>query len=469
MRKRKGIKLVSMLLLVVFCIAVISGCAKSKPIEQKPEQTTENKETNKQEKTEDKKEQKEITIRYMSATTAGSPQYDILHGLIEKFQKEHPNIKIVHDALPSAELRTKITVEMAADNPPHASWCPLSYAREFMKDNKIIDWRPVFEDPKHKEFKQWFDQKTFEAVTYKDGRIMMAPYEASVDALFYNSELFEKYGWEPPKTFDDLIELAKKCREKGIYALVTGGKDIRFAWLASALLVRVIGVEKAKALGYGNAMTKWNDPEYGFPQAMKKFKELVDAEAFPPGVLGMTVNEADQMFARGEAAMYYEGQWKVGNFIAVGGDEFIKKVKRVNFPIMTDMPNGDPEACVGGILVGTIVSSNKPQEEIEAAIEWAKAISSPEYYGPAMETGTNLYAGKINYDRTKPPAVINELYDAFQKTPRFIPSMDAMAPPPIDLAIKKTAMPGIVSGELTVEEAIAEVQKVAEEYVKSLK
>lgn len=466
LKQRKLLKLMSLLIALVLCTALFSACTTNG---QGSDKTPGEQGTDEQGKSGDNKGgQRQITIRYMSPATAGSPQYDILEGLLEKFNKEHPNIKVVHDALPSADLRTKLTVEFASGNPPHASWSPLSYAREFMRDNKIIDWKPIFEDPKHQEFKQWFDEKTLQIATYKDGRIMVAPYEASVDGLFYNSEIFEKYGWEPPKTFDDLIELAKKCREKGIYALVTGGKDMRFAWMASALLVRAIGVEKMNELTMGDAMTKWNDPEYGFPKAMQKFKELVDAEAFPPGVLGLSANEADQMFARGEAAMYYEGQWKPGNFVTAGGEEFIKKVKRANFPAMTDMPNGDAEASVGGILVGTIVASEKPEDEIEAAIEWVKVISSPDYYGPCLEAGTNLYAGKYEYDRSKPPAVINELYDAFLAAPRFVPSMDVVAPPAVDLAIKQTAMPGIIAGELTLEEAIAEVQKAAEEYVKSL-
>ena len=59
--------------------------------------------------------------------------------------------------------------EMAADNPPHASWCILSYA-EFMRDDKIIDWKTVYDDPNHKEFKEWFDDKTLEFSAYKDGR-----------------------------------------------------------------------------------------------------------------------------------------------------------------------------------------------------------------------------------------------------------------------------------------------------------
>ena len=469
MAKKQLLKLLAVMLVLVLCVASFAACSQSSDDQEgKPEPAEDPKDDGKEPAEKPQDPGKKLTIRYMSPATAGTPQAEILEEVIKEFVDENPIITLLHDALPSAELRTKITVEMAADNPPHASWCILSYAREFMRDDKIIDWKTVYDDPNHKEFKEWFDDKTLEFSAYKDGRLMMAPYEASIDGLFYNTEIFEKYGWEPPKTFDDLIDIAKKCREQGIYAIVTGGKDMRFAWMASALLVRAIGIEKATELAMGDAITKWNDPEYGFPQAMEKFKELVDAEAFPPGTVGLSATEADQMFARGEAAMYYEGQWKPGNFLTAGGDDFIKKVRRVNFTAMTDMPEGDPDACVGGTIVGTIVTSNKPEEEIQAAIEWVKVISSPAYYIPSTETGQNLYAGKAEYDRTKPPEVINQLYDAFQSAPRFIPSMDAFAPPAVDLAIKKTAMPGILSGELTLEAAIAEVQKAAEEYAKTL-
>jgi raffinose/stachyose/melibiose transport system substrate-binding protein len=47
--------------------------------------------------------------------------------------------------------------------------------------------------------------------------------------------------------------------------------------------------------------------------------------------------------------------------------------------------------------------------------------------------------------------------------------MDTYAPPPVDLAIKNTAMPGIITGQFTVDQAVEEVQKAAVEYLKTNK
>ncbi|NJL71761.1 MAG: extracellular solute-binding protein [Candidatus Competibacteraceae bacterium] len=411
--------------------------------------------------------------RFLVPTDAGSVQWTLFNERGKEFTKTHPGVTVVIDAQPSAQLRTKLTVEMAAGNPPQSSWCILSYSREFMKDNKIMDWRPVYEDPKHPQFKQWYTKEVLEGSKYKDGRLMSVPNEASMDALYYNKELFDKNGWQLPKTFDDLLSLAKAARSKGIYLMVTGGKDIRFAWQASAILMRTTSVDKANELTMGSALNKWNDPVYGFPQAMEKFAQLVKAEAYPPGVLGFSVNEADQFFARGEAAMYFEGAWKPTNFLSVGGADFIKKVHRIDFPMMSDMPEATPGTAVGGTIVGYIVAANQTKKQLEDSVDWLTLMVDPQLWKDIItKSGAMpfLPAGKIGaFDWSPFAAVQKELYDAFQSAKHFVPSMDAWAPPPVDLAIKKTAMPGIISGEFTAQQAVAEVQKAAEDYLKTAK
>ena len=46
--------------------------------------------------------------------------------------------------------------------------------------------------------------------------------------------------------------------------------------------------------------------------------------------------------------------------------------------------------------------------------------------------------------------------------------MDSIAPPAVDIAIKQTAFPGIITGEFDVNKAVTEVQKAAEDYVAGL-
>ncbi len=411
---------------------------------------------------------KVIEIRYMSPWVEADPNGPVFGAMVRKFNAEHPNIKVVPDLLPSANLRTKITVEMAANNPPHAAWSILSYAREFTRADKLMDWAPVYNDPKHKEYKEWFDEKVLKTPTYM-GIIMMSPFEAHVDGFIYNEALFQKLGMTVPTTGDELIAVAKKSKAQGIAASVTGGKTMRFAWLASILLARTGGFANAQALALGDAMNKWNDPKYGFPQAMQKFKAFVDAGGYPDGVLGMDQNESYQVFGKGKALTYYEGQWVPSALKTAGGDEFIKGVRRANFPKFTDMPNGDPDIMTGGIIAGQIVAKQYSEAERQATILWCKTVSSPELMVRNMELGNNIYAGKAPWNDANATTLWKQTVAAFRAAPRFIPSMDTFAPPPVDLAIKQTAMPGLITGQFTVDQAVAEVQKAAVEYLKTIK
>ena len=410
---------------------------------------------------------KEIEIRHMTPHTAGSAFYDLYNARLDSFMEETPGIKVVHDSLPSKELRTKITVEMAAGNPAHSGWIILSYAREFMKDDKLIDWGPIYD--KDPDWGKWFSQTVLDTPKYVDGRIMMAPYEAHIDGLFYNKEIFTKNGWTPPKTFDEFLALGPKARAQGITATITGGKNIRFAWLASILLARTGGLKNANALALGDAKDQWSNPKYGFPQAMAKFNDMVQTGLYPDGVLGQDDNEANQVFVNGGAATYYEGQWRPGQWKHLGGEEFHAKVGRMDFPAMPDMPMGEPKTRTGGILVGQYVSAQYPEEEREAAIKWCKFVSHPDFMVSILESETNMYAGKASWNEAAASDIWRAVVNAFRTAPRYIPSMDAYAAPPIDLAIKKTAMPGMLTGEFTVEQALAEVQKAADQYVKTLK
>ena len=413
----------------------------------------------------DSAEAEQMDVRVVSATTSGTVIYEKIDELCQNYMAEHPNVTITFEGLSSGELRTKLSVEFAAGSQPDVSWIPASYAREYTKSGQIIDWAPVIEEDA--ELKSYFSDVMWNNASNEDGQIMFCPSELSFDSLYYNKEIFEANGWTPPETWTEFIALCDEINAAGLSPLVNGGADSRFAWLASALLSRTGGLDNFKALTVGDAMTSWNDPAYGFVEAMEKFKEMVDHNAYYPGCMGMTATEADEVFARGEAVMYYEGAWKPANFEAAGGAEFIAKLGRVDFPIMEDCPDGDTNN-VGGAIVGYYVSSGLSEAKEDVCIELVKNIASPEFNVEIVETGTYLYAGECDYDESKVSDIMNECIKAAHEATDFIASMDAIAAPAIDLAIKGTAMPGLLTGEYTVDEAVAEVQKAAEDYVASL-
>ena len=136
---------------------------------------------------------------------------------------------------------------------------------------------------------------------------------------------------------------------------------------------------------------------------------------------------------------------------------------------MTDCAEGNPNTRVGGCFIGIMVKEGNDEEKEELCIELAKAICSPDFGVPLMEEGGQVYPGVAEYDKDTCSDIMNKMIEAFHSAESYIPSMDGIAPPAVDLAIKQTAFPGIITGELDVQQAIDEVQKAAEDYAASLK
>ena len=290
-----------------------------------------------------------------------------------------------------------------------------SYTREFVKAGKIYDWGKIRNDPAHPEFNQWFKESDWEYVKFQNV-YMYAPREAAVDGLYYNTELFTANGWQPPKTFADLLDLCKKATAKGLNAISIAGKDVRFAWLASCLMLRTAGADNLKALALGDQKTaKWNDPKYGFVDMMTKYKEMVDAKVFPDGCLGSNVQDAANLFSQGKTLMYYEGAFRVNDFLAAGGDAFVQKVKIVPFPSIDGMPNATPDYIVGGPTSGMMISNGLGDYKTAEVVNLVKGYLSPDYQVPGMEMGGSLYAGQAKYDTSKFKPVLNELMMRFRE------------------------------------------------------
>ena len=409
-----------------------------------------------------------IELHVLTNWTSTSLFTEPINELIDSMN-ESGKYNITYEGLPSSDARTKLTVSMSAGTPPDVACCTYNYAIVFSDQGLLMDWSTVYDDPKYPEFKEWFSEDVLNAPVDSSGRIMLVPHEAAIDGLFCNMEVFEQYGWELPETWDDLIELCHKANEQGVAPLVTGGADQRFAWLASIMLGRTGGLDSAIALTSGEAMTSWDDPQYGFVASMEKLQELVDAGGFAKGVVGLSMSEADQMFARGEAAMYYEGAWKPADFAKAGGEDFVNKVQRIDFPSMNDQPNGDNDVHTGGIGSGFFIPSGLSEEKTAAAIEFVLAFNNPEFNVPIMEQGTFVWAGNAEYDKSKVSDLMNSMIEAYHAADGFIVSMDALAPPAVELAVKQTAFPGIISGELDVNGAVSAVNDAAKQYVEENK
>ncbi len=66
--------------------------------------------------------------------------------------------------------------------------------------------------------------KGFQASSTVDGKQYFVPTSYYWWAVYYNKKVFEKYGLEPPKTWDEFMAVNETLKKNGIHPIVTGTK-----------------------------------------------------------------------------------------------------------------------------------------------------------------------------------------------------------------------------------------------------
>ena len=80
-------------------------------------------------------------------------------------------------------------------------------------------------------------------VTYDD-KVYGMTFGLSCGALFCNKELFEQNNIKIPETYDELIEVVKAFKAKGITPMTVSGKDIwTIAMYFDAMALKAAGSE----------------------------------------------------------------------------------------------------------------------------------------------------------------------------------------------------------------------------------
>lgn len=148
---------------------------------------------------------------------------NLVDELIVDFQKENPNIKVVHTTFPYEQYNDKVAASVPAGRGPDVI-------------NLYYGWLPKYIDSGYlaplpeKDFPVATIEKDFipmvQAAKF-DGKYYALPTAVRALAIFYNKDLWKAAGLDPaktPQTMDEMVEVAKKLTK------VEGGKMTVAGW-----------------------------------------------------------------------------------------------------------------------------------------------------------------------------------------------------------------------------------------------
>lgn len=140
------------------------------------------------------------------------------------------------------------------------------------------------------------------------------PYAANAAGVLYNKEMFQKYGWEIPETWEEFMTLCNEIQSCGIQPLYFGFKD---TWTCLAPWNAL-----SVGLADSDICSQVNREETTFKEAYRETAEKIKAllpyaEENP---YAYSYNDACTAFARGESAMYPIGSYAIPQIKSVNPD-----------------------------------------------------------------------------------------------------------------------------------------------------
>jgi raffinose/stachyose/melibiose transport system substrate-binding protein len=273
---------------------------------------------------------------------------------LEATKAKFPDVEIEHTGSGSDAYKTKIKTASAGNELPDVffSWGG-GFAQPFVAADRILKLDDLVKDGTNdKLVPGTLDNFTF------DGKLYGLPTNIATANLYINTELFKAAGATVPTTWDELMSAITALKAKKITPIALGAKDRWPAMFWNSILdIRMGGTAAVNA-----ALTKtgsFNTPE--FVEASKKYKELLDAQAFGDNPLGTSYDDSINMFLTGKAAILYMGAWVNGQINAA--DSLVKgKVETVKFPTIPG-GKGNADEWHGGSGETFFINANVKNKE----------------------------------------------------------------------------------------------------------
>jgi multiple sugar transport system substrate-binding protein len=234
------------------------------------------------------------------------------------------------------------------------------------------------------EFLAKFDGLLVDDIYTKDGHVYTLPNTGQFWRLLYNVDLMEKAGYtEPPKTLDEMVEMAKKITEigksEGVYGFASNFKN-GSGFTRPAFASGSLGSESSHE-GFNFQTGQFDFGMYGdIAQALRQIK--VDGSMIP-GAESLDIDPLRAQFAQGKIGMYVNHSSEP----AVYTSQFPTDIRWAStlVPTKDGQINGVSWVNAGG-YIGISAKSDKQ----EAAVKFLEYLYNVELRSEYQEKGLGL-------------------------------------------------------------------------------
>lgn len=259
----------------------------------------------------------EVTIKFGIHVADPKTQETVTYKIVQEFNKKYSGkYKVEFEAADTEAHLKNLKLEASSGKLPEIFWLDASQTSEYNEGGYLLDLSDFLKE--YTSTDSALDASVKEA--FKDGIQYGLPYQCNVEGFFYNKEVAKELGVEIKNgtTFDELLDIVKKCNDKGITAIAQGNKNSSYAiWGYLAMLDRY---------GYSDYINDILDGKKKFNnddllKCFEKLQSLAKAGAFAKNMATQEYFDAKNTFESGKALLFNSGAWDSSELDEKMGDK----------------------------------------------------------------------------------------------------------------------------------------------------
>ena len=343
-----------------------------------------------------------ITFSSYNYGTAGAAG-EGTQALLDEFAELHPEITVVPEAVPVADVLTKTKTAVAADIAPDVVQLGYSKLAEALETLPLQSIEDIAGD-EWDEHAEGINQALVETGEF-DGTTLALPYTVSIPTVFYNADIFRAAGLDPetpPTSIDEVATAAAAITAAGKYGVYFGAVDSGKSDYLTQSVINSAG---------GSTVDADGEITLDSPEAIAGLQAVQDltTEGLQPAV---AIEDALAAFSAGEMGMLVMTTAVLGSVQASA--EGLFELRTAAFPTFNDEPARPTHS--GASLV--ILSEDEAKQQ--ASWELVKFMTSKEGYTMITEQIGYL---PLRADLAEDPAY---LADYFAENTLLLPPLEQL-------------------------------------------
>lgn len=396
--------------------------------------------------------QSKVTLRVLDFW--GEVRFPTWQASVAEFNKAHPNIKVELEQAAGKGSVERMRSEFLSGDPPNIMLFWKTYFNEYVHEGQLIELTDFIK--KEGWLKGHLYDPALDWVSPDlDGRYYGLPDIPTVSVFFYNTKMFKKWGLSEPRTFDELIAVGKKIKERGVTVMLGDWSErTNIMDPLAKIQVQTAGIQPVlDAVAGEGSLT---DPP--LMKAAQLMHKLVQEGLIGPEAIAFDASGATRMFVTGNLGILSDKSATISLIEAAKPEDF-------EYDVFSEIPFVEDPVCPFSCTWGAIQAMPiQHKDQAKEAWEFMRYVWSVDWQKKHI-IGNNQTSNVIKASEHITHPVTKKIFDIVPRLTRDSFYLIDIVPSRV---LRETGgkLQEMVLGQATPEEVMQKAQQALEEVLK---